>query len=72
LAGSSNQSGVEELQQQHSILRNSIEQLKMSESLRATLIHHLKEALNEQVGIGEANGFVMSILFVKWIFQWLQ
>jgi len=50
LAGGSNQSGVEELQQQHSILRNSIEQLKMSESLRATLIHHLKEALNEQVG----------------------
>jgi len=50
LAGSSNQSGVEELQQQHSILRNSIEQLKMSESLRATLIHHLKEAMNEQVG----------------------
>ncbi|RCV28838.1 hypothetical protein SETIT_5G434900v2 [Setaria italica] len=46
--GSSNQSGFEELQQQHSILRNSIEQLKMSESLRATLIHHLKEALNEQ------------------------
>ncbi|CAO2196395.1 unnamed protein product [Urochloa humidicola] len=46
--GSSNQSGFEELQQQHSILGNTIEQLKMSESLRVTLIHHLKEALNEQ------------------------
>ncbi|KAG2593975.1 protein diaphanous homolog 1-like isoform X4 [Panicum virgatum] len=46
--GSSNQSGVEELQQQHSILRNFIEQLKVSESLRVTLIHHLKEAMNEQ------------------------
>jgi regulator of Ty1 transposition protein 103 len=40
---------MQELQEQHSILRNSIDQLKTSESLRATLISHLKEALNEQV-----------------------
>ncbi|XP_062230103.1 formin-like protein 3 isoform X2 [Phragmites australis] len=47
--GSRNESGfVEELQEQRNILRNSIEQLKTSESLRATLIYHLKEALNEQ------------------------
>ncbi|CAD6228400.1 unnamed protein product [Miscanthus lutarioriparius] len=47
--GSSNRSGfMQELEEQHSILRNSIEQLKMSESLRTTLISHLKEALNEQ------------------------
>ncbi|KAJ1286896.1 hypothetical protein BS78_03G387500 [Paspalum vaginatum] len=47
--GSSNQSGfVEDLQEQHSILRNTIEQLKTSECLRATLISHLKEALGEQ------------------------
>uniref|UniRef100_A0A0A8Y915 CID domain-containing protein n=1 Tax=Arundo donax TaxID=35708 RepID=A0A0A8Y915_ARUDO len=47
--GSSNGSGfVEELQEQRSILRNSIEQLKTSESLRASLISILKEALNEQ------------------------
>lgn len=52
----------EELQQQHSILRNSIEQLKASESLRATLISHLKEALNEQVVKQRA---VRSILFDK-------
>ncbi|AQK98426.1 ENTH/VHS family protein [Zea mays] len=49
ILGSSNRSGfMQELQEQHSILRNSIEQLKVSESLRATLIFHLKEALNEQ------------------------
>ncbi|OEL31272.1 hypothetical protein BAE44_0007708 [Dichanthelium oligosanthes] len=48
-SGRSNGSGfMEELQEQHGILRNSIEQLKMSESLRTTLISHLKEALNEQ------------------------
>ncbi|XP_062207942.1 uncharacterized protein LOC133909502 [Phragmites australis] len=47
--GSRNESGfAEELQEQHSIIKNSIEQLKTSESLRATLISHLKEALNEQ------------------------
>lgn len=40
---------MEELKQQHTALRNSIEQLKMSESLKITLIAHLKEALNEQV-----------------------
>jgi regulator of Ty1 transposition protein 103 len=50
LAGSSNQSEfMQGVQEQHNILRNSIEQLKLSESLRATLISHLKEALNEQV-----------------------
>ncbi|KAL6613902.1 hypothetical protein ACP70R_036172 [Stipagrostis hirtigluma subsp. patula] len=48
-SGSSNGSGfVEELQEQHGIIRNSIEQLKTSETLRATLISHLKAALNEQ------------------------
>lgn len=47
--GSSNQSEfMQGVQEQHNILRNSIEQLKLSESLRATLISHLKEALNEQ------------------------
>jgi hypothetical protein len=40
---------VEELQEQHSILRNTIEQFRTSESLRATLLSHLKEALHEQV-----------------------
>lgn len=47
--GSSNGSSfVEELQEQHSILRNTIEQFRTSESLRATLVSHLKEALHEQ------------------------
>ncbi|KAL6839946.1 hypothetical protein ACP4OV_029756 [Aristida adscensionis] len=47
--GNSNGSGfVEDLQEQHSIIRTSIEQLKTSESLRTTLITHLKQALNEQ------------------------
>ncbi|GJN23294.1 hypothetical protein PR202_gb10930 [Eleusine coracana subsp. coracana] len=47
--GNGNGSGfMEELKQQHNALRNSIEQLKMSESLKVTLISHLKEALNEQ------------------------
>ncbi|XP_040379215.1 formin-like protein 20 isoform X2 [Oryza brachyantha] len=46
---SSNGSGfVEELQQQQSILRDSIEQLKTSELLRGNLISCLREALHEQ------------------------
>ncbi|TVU49270.1 hypothetical protein EJB05_00574, partial [Eragrostis curvula] len=39
---------VEELQEQRSIIRNSIEKLKVSQSLRTTLISHLKEALYNQ------------------------
>ncbi|PNT73510.1 regulation of nuclear pre-mRNA domain-containing protein 1B isoform X1 [Brachypodium distachyon] len=47
--GSSNGSGfVEELQQQHSILRSTIEQFKTAESLRATLVSDLKDSLHEQ------------------------
>ncbi|KAG8054117.1 hypothetical protein GUJ93_ZPchr0001g31044 [Zizania palustris] len=43
---SSNGSGfVEELQEQHNILRDSIEQFKTSERLRGNLISYLKEAL---------------------------
>uniref|UniRef100_A0A0D9V9Q9 CID domain-containing protein n=1 Tax=Leersia perrieri TaxID=77586 RepID=A0A0D9V9Q9_9ORYZ len=46
---SSNGSGfVEELQAQHSILRDIIEQFKTSELLRGNLISCLKEALHEQ------------------------
>uniref|UniRef100_A0A0D3EY24 CID domain-containing protein n=1 Tax=Oryza barthii TaxID=65489 RepID=A0A0D3EY24_9ORYZ len=45
----SNGSGfVEELQEQHNILRDSIEQFKTSELLRGNLISCLKEALHEQ------------------------
>lgn len=39
---------VEELQGQHSVLRNCIDQLVALESSRATLVSHLKEALHEQ------------------------
>ncbi|XBI67764.1 hypothetical protein VPH35_047061 [Triticum aestivum] len=48
LGSSNGYSFVEELKEQHSILRNTIEQFKMSESLRATLVSDLKEALHEQ------------------------
>ncbi|XP_057489309.1 uncharacterized protein LOC130775193 [Actinidia eriantha] len=39
---------VEELQGQHAILRDSIEQLMAVESSRASLVSHLREALQEQ------------------------
>lgn len=39
---------VEELQEQHSVLRNCIEQLTAVESSRTTLVSHLREALQEQ------------------------
>ncbi|XP_048234026.1 junction-mediating and -regulatory protein isoform X2 [Ricinus communis] len=39
---------VEELQGQHTILRDSIEQLTAIESSRASLVSHLREALHEQ------------------------
>lgn len=48
LGSSNGYSFVEELKEQHSILRNTIERFKMSESLRATLVSDLKEALHEQ------------------------
>jgi len=41
---------VEEVQGQHAILRNCIEQLRAVESSRANLVSHLREALQEQVG----------------------
>jgi regulator of Ty1 transposition protein 103 len=48
ISGSSNRHRLlQELKEQRSILRNSIEKLKTSESLRAALISHLKEALNQ-------------------------
>jgi hypothetical protein len=54
---------VQELKEQCSILRNSIEKLKTLESLRAALISHLKEALNKHV----CNVFY--IVFVGCFFQ---
>ncbi|XP_058004649.1 uncharacterized protein LOC110636459 isoform X2 [Hevea brasiliensis] len=39
---------VEELQGQHVILRDSIEKLRVIESSRASLVSHLREALQEQ------------------------
>ncbi|KAM3353805.1 hypothetical protein ACQJBY_024781 [Aegilops geniculata] len=48
LGSSNGYSFVEELKEQHSILRNTIERFRMSESLRATLVSDLKEALHEQ------------------------
>lgn len=39
---------LEELQGQHGVLRESIEQLKLAESSRSTLLSHLTEALHEQ------------------------
>ncbi|KAM2014268.1 hypothetical protein ACFX16_044945 [Malus domestica] len=39
---------VEEVQGQHAILRNCIEQLRAVESSRANLVSHLREALHEQ------------------------
>ncbi|KAJ6821140.1 regulation of nuclear pre-mRNA domain-containing protein 1B [Iris pallida] len=39
---------LEELQGQHGFLRESIEQLKLAESSRSTLLLHLREALLEQ------------------------
>ncbi|KAF8400018.1 hypothetical protein HHK36_015891 [Tetracentron sinense] len=41
---------VEELQGQHSILRECIEQMRAAESSRASLVSHIREALLEQVG----------------------
>lgn len=41
---------VEELRGQHAILRDCIEQLTAVESSRASLVSHLREALQEQVG----------------------
>jgi hypothetical protein len=41
---------VEELQGQHAVLRDCIEQLMAVESSRTSLVSHLKEALQEQVG----------------------
>ena len=41
---------VKELEEQHSTLRECIEQLKALESLRVTLVSHLGEAIHEQVG----------------------
>lgn len=49
--GNSNGSGVvRKMQVQHGVLRECIEQLKVIESLRATLITYLRKALHEQVG----------------------
>ncbi|TVU00344.1 hypothetical protein EJB05_54239, partial [Eragrostis curvula] len=48
LDNSSGSRFVEELQEQRSIIRNSIEKLKVSQSLRNALISHLKEALYDQ------------------------
>ncbi|KAA8548262.1 hypothetical protein F0562_004477 [Nyssa sinensis] len=48
-SGQLNESGfVEELQGQHTILRDCIEQLRAVESTRANLVFHLREALQEQ------------------------
>ena len=41
---------MEELQGQHAVLRDCIEQLMAVESSRTSLISHLREALQEQVG----------------------
>jgi len=41
---------VEELQGQHAVLRDCIEQLTAVESSRTSLVSHLREALQEQVG----------------------
>lgn len=41
---------MEELQGQHAVLRDCIEQLTAVESARTTLMSHLREALQEQVG----------------------
>jgi len=40
---------VEELQGQHAVLRDCIEQLTAVESSRTSLVSHLREALQEQV-----------------------
>ncbi|XP_065001849.1 uncharacterized protein LOC135634997 [Musa acuminata AAA Group] len=49
LGGNSNGSGVvRKMQVQHGVLRECIEQLKVIESLRATLITYLRKALHEQ------------------------
>ena len=41
---------MEELQGQHAVLRDCIEQLTAVESSRTSLVSHLREALQEQVG----------------------
>lgn len=41
---------MEEVQGQHAVLRDCIEQLTAVESSRANLVSHLREALQEQVG----------------------
>ncbi|PIA50978.1 hypothetical protein AQUCO_01100059v1 [Aquilegia coerulea] len=47
-SGQLNGSELAELQGQHGILRESIEQLRAAESSRARLVSHLREALQEQ------------------------
>lgn len=41
---------VKELEEQHSMLRECIEQLKALESSRIALVSHLRDAIHEQVG----------------------
>lgn len=41
---------MEELQGQHAVLRDCIEQLTAVESSRSSLVSRLREALQEQVG----------------------
>lgn len=40
---------IEEFQENHGVLRECIEQLKLAESSRGNLLSLLREALNEQV-----------------------
>lgn len=53
---------MEELQGQHAVLRDCIEQLTAVESSRTSLVSHLREALQEQVGWPMArllDGFIL-------------
>ncbi|RWV94946.1 hypothetical protein GW17_00042475 [Ensete ventricosum] len=63
--GNSNGSRVvRKMQVQHGILRECIEQLKIIESLRATLITYLRKALNEQESKFEQVHQQLQVLFL--------
>lgn len=63
LTGQLSGSEFVELQGQHGVLRECVEQLRSAESSRATLVSHLREALQEQVGSFTSYRLLAPIIF---------
>lgn len=53
-----------DLQVQHGMLKECIEQLKADETSRTTLVSHLREALHEQVG--QLMDLHLMMIWSKW------